>query len=154
MVRLRDLPENERAHLMERELKPFDTQPWVPGPSLAQRRVAIVSTAGLHDRGDRAFFNRTGEYRVIPGDVTGAELVMSHASVNFDRTGFQHDVNVVFPIDRMRELAAEGVIGSLGSLHYSFMGAGVTAELLEPHARELAGHLRADGVDTVFLVPV
>ena len=40
----------------------------------------------------------------IPGDASAADLVMSHASVNFDRSGFQSDWNVVFPLDRLRDL--------------------------------------------------
>ncbi len=38
---------------------------------------------------------------------------MSHISVNFDRTGFQQDLNTVFPIDRLRELVADGEVGSM-----------------------------------------
>ena len=48
---------------------------------------------------------------------------MSHISVNYDRSGFQEDINVVFPIDRLRELEADGTIGSISDFHYSFMGA-------------------------------
>ena len=69
------------------------------------------------------------------------------------RAGFAEDVNVVFPIDRLRELEAEGEIGSLAELHYSFMGATQADEMREP-ARELATHLHADGVTGVLLVPV
>jgi hypothetical protein len=36
---------------------------------------------------------------------------------------FQEDWNVVFPLDRLNELAAEGTIGSVAATHYSFMGA-------------------------------
>ena len=154
MVRLIDLPEVERQHFLAKVCPPFATQPWVTGPPLAQRRVALITTAGLHLGDDRPFFRRTGSYRVIPGDVTGHDLFMSHSSVNFDRTGFQQDVNVAFPIDRVRELADNGVIGSLATYHYSFMGAAVDPEDLEPTAREVAGFLRDDGVDAAMLVPI
>jgi D-proline reductase (dithiol) PrdB len=39
----------------------------------------------------------SNDYRVISGDGSASDLVMSHVSVNFDRTGFQQDLNVVFP---------------------------------------------------------
>ena len=78
---------------------------------------------------------------------------MSHVSVNFDRSGFQEDINVVFPIDRLRELAADGVIGSISDFHYSFMGA-APIRSLEPKARELALLLKKDQVDAVLLTPV
>ena len=79
---------------------------------------------------------------------------MSHSSVNFDRSGFQEDVNLVFPIDRFRELAEEGVVRSLASNHYSFMGAGLLPEAYAAPARGLAKVLKRDGVDTAFLTPV
>ena len=47
---------------------------------------------------------------------------MSHVSVNFDRTGFQRDLNVVLPRDRLDELVASGKIGGVAPEHYSFMG--------------------------------
>ena len=48
---------------------------------------------------------------------------MSHVSTNFDRTGYIQDLNLVFPIERLRELEAAGDIGSVGAYHYAFMGA-------------------------------
>ena len=79
---------------------------------------------------------------------------MSHSSANFDRSGFAEDVNLVFPIERFRELAQEGRIGSLASIHYSFMGAGLLPEAYEASAGQVAGLLKKDEVDAVFLTPV
>jgi D-proline reductase (dithiol) PrdB len=79
---------------------------------------------------------------------------MSHSSVNFDRSGFADDVNLVFPIDRFRELEQRGQIGSLGDVHYSFMGAGHTPDAYEHGAEQVAGLLKKDKVDAVFLTPV
>lgn len=153
MVRLSDTPDSLRPHLEALDCPSFDTAPWVEGPSLAQRRVAIVSTAGLQRRGDRPFAVDGSDYRVIPGDLSAAELVMSHISTNFDRTGFQQDINVVFPIERLCELAAAGVIGSVARYHYSFMGA-TAPEQMAPTVEHLAPLLKADGVDAVLLAPV
>jgi D-proline reductase (dithiol) PrdB len=149
------LPEVEARHLSpERiQLPTYDDTPLLPGKPLEQRRVAIISTAGLHKRGDRTFRPGDGSYRVILADTPANELVMSHVSVNFDRTGFQQDLNTVFPIDRLRELVSEGTVGSMASVHYSFMGAFPPAAA-EPHARHLAGLLKADKVDAALLVPV
>jgi D-proline reductase (dithiol) PrdB len=94
-----------------------------------------------------------GGYRVIPGDSSASDLAMSHVSSNFDRVGFQQDWNVVFPLDRLREIAADGLIGSLSDRHYSFMGA-TEPTTMEPAARELAGRLARAGVDAALLVPV
>jgi D-proline reductase (dithiol) PrdB len=151
--RLCDMPEAEARHLQRLECPTYDDTPPLGGKPLAERRVAIISTAGLHKRGERPFRPGDGSYRVIPAGTAANELVMSHISVNFDRTGFQQDLNVVFPIDRLRELVAEGVVGSAASVHYSFMGAFPPAAA-EPHARHLAGLLKADKVDAALLVPV
>jgi D-proline reductase (dithiol) PrdB len=153
MVRLSDMPEWERDYLLQLECPTFAKTPWVTGPSLEKRRIAIVSTAGLQRRGDRPFMEGTADFRLIPGDLDANDLVMSHISVNFDRTGFQEDHNVIFPLDRLKELAAEGVIGSVATYHYSFMGATHPKEM-EKTTRHLAGLFKSDAVDTVLLVPV
>lgn len=160
MARLEQLPESMSSHLRALDCPVFDTQPWGEGPPLDQRRVALISTAGLNRREDRPFTITVGElgaipgdYRIIPGDIAANDLVMSHVSTNFDRTGFQQDWNVVFPLDRLRELAQRGVIGSVADYHYSFMGA-TDPRLMEPAARTLADLLKQDQVDAVLLVPV
>lgn len=155
MVRLADLPEWEREHMLDkvRDLAGFDTRPWVQPPPLAKSRIAVISTAGLHVRGDRPFGPGAADYRIIPGGTPASDLVMSHQSVNYDRTCFQEDHNVAFPLDRLNELARDGIIGSVAGYHYSFMGA-ASIRKLEPKAHELAGLLKKDGVDAVLLSPV
>ena len=153
MTRLTDLPPVQAKRLAELECPDFKTRPWVTGPPLSQRRVAIISSAGLVVRGESPFRGRDADYRVIPAATKPDELLISHISINFDRTGFHEDWNVVFPLDRLRELAAEGMIGGVASTHYSFMGATDPVEM-EPYARELAGRLKQDGVDAAILPPV
>jgi D-proline reductase (dithiol) PrdB len=150
--RLSDMPEVEVNHLRRIECPTYGETPALSGKPLGQRRVVLISTAGLHKRGDRPFRPGDGSYRVIPAETAAKELVMSHISVNFDRTGFQQDLNVVFPIDRLRGLEADGSVGSMAALHYSFMGAFPPAAA-EPHAQHLAGLLKADRVDAALLVP-
>ena len=153
MVRLANLADYEVEHLLSKNTLSFDAEPFVEGPPLGERRVAIISTAGLHPA-DQATFNLqdTG-YRVIPGSYDADQLVMSHASVNFDRTGFQQDVNICFPLDRLRELAQEGVIGSVADFHYTVSGA-TDPSVMEDTARDMARQMKADAVDTVLLVPI
>ena len=153
MARLSDLHEGMTEHLLKLPLPEFDDTALVAGPLLAERRVAIVTSAGLARRGEDTFAPGDADYRVLPGDVEGTDLLMSHISVNYDRAGFVEDTNVVFPIDRLRELAAEGVIGSVADHHYSFMGATDPAKMAAP-ADQVAGHLAADRVDAVLLTPV
>ncbi len=154
MARLDRMSEEERKHHEQVACPTFDTQPWVTGPPLNERRVAIVSTAGLHKRGDRPFsFDAGDSYRVIPGDIAADDLVMTHVSTNYDRTGFQQDWNVVFPLDRIQEMVAEGIIGSVAGFHYSFMGAH-DQTAVEEQARNVARIMKKDEVDAVLLVPV
>ncbi|MEE8374307.1 MAG: glycine/sarcosine/betaine reductase selenoprotein B family protein [Dehalococcoidia bacterium] len=154
MARLEQMSAAERKLHEELQCPVFQTHPWVEGPPLSRRRVAIVSTAGLHTRGDRPFTLDPGDcYRIIPGDIKASDLVMTHVSANFDRTGFQQDWNVVFPIDRLRELAEEGCIGSVSDYHYSFMGAH-DQMAMEQEVRSVATLLRKDKVDAVLLIPV
>ena len=154
MARLEDIPEAERKHIIELECPTFNTNPCVKGPPLDQRRVAIISTAGLHRLEDRPFTMDTGDhYRVIPGDIKAKDLGMSHLSTNFDRIGFQQDWNVVFPLDRLNEMKESGLIGSVADFHYSFMG-GIDPVYLEQTARDVANLLKKDNVDAALLVPV
>jgi D-proline reductase (dithiol) PrdB len=158
MVRLTDLSESDRENMLKKvpTLPRFSGAPWVRGPGLAARRVAIVSTAGLHTRGDKPFGAGAAsmDYRVIPGGVQAGDLVMSHMSVNYDRSGFQQDWNVAFPLDRLKELARDKVIGAVAAFHYSFMGAVSPVTNYEPKAKELAKLLKQDNVDAVLLCPV
>ena len=153
MTRLTDLPPGQAKRLAELECPDFETRPWTTGAALSQRRVAVVSSAGLVVRGESPFRGRDPDYRAIPATTKPNQLLCSHISINFDRTGFQEDWNVVFPLDRLNELAAEAMIGSVAETHYSFMGATDPVQM-EPHARELAGRLKADAVDAVVLTPV
>jgi D-proline reductase (dithiol) PrdB len=152
-VRLTNLPAAMAKRLAELECPDFKTTPWVEGPPLARRRVAVVSSAGLVVRGEKPFRGRDPDFRAIPGTTRPDQLLMSHISINYDRTGFQEDWNVVFPLDRLGELAAEGAIGSVAATHYSFMGATYPV-LMEDYAREVAGRLKQDKVDAVILSPV
>jgi len=154
MARLELMSEQERKHLEGLECQSFETHPWADGPQLRDRRVAIISTAGIHRREDRPFTFDPGDYyRIIPKDIKASDLIMSHVSTNFDHSGFQQDWNVIFPIDRLHELAKEGIIGSVADFHYSFMGA-VDPSQMEQSTRDLAGIIKNNGVNALLLVPV
>lgn len=153
MVRLKQYDEDERAHLLSLPCPSFDHTPYVTGIKPETARVAIVSTAGLHRRSDQLFAMGDTGYRVLPVDVEPGDLLMSHVSTNFDRTGFQMDVNMVLPLDRLKELAVQGAIGSVADHHYSFMGASDPLGM-EQEARSLATILKQEQVDCILLVPV
>lgn len=153
MARLEDLPSDYAKHLLDLPCPDMGTTACVAGPPLAERRVAIISTAGLGRLSEGGFNWGDADYRVIPADLPASDLTMSHVSVNYDRTGFQEDINIAFPIDRLREMASAGEIGSVADFHYSFMGATDPAEM-KPAVESLIAPLKADGVDAVVLIPV
>jgi D-proline reductase (dithiol) PrdB len=153
MARLEDIPQPTRTAVESLPCPSFDSAPFVSGPPLAQRRVAIVSSAALIRRGDQPFPVGSSEYRIVPASWSASDILMSHVSINFDRAGFQRDLNVVFPLDRLRELASEGVIGSVADTHYTVMGSTDPAAMSDS-ADKLAAALHADQVNAVVLMPV
>lgn len=97
---------------------------WTPVTKLlSDMTIALVTAGGVHRRSD-APFALAGDtsYREIPGDVNSADLMVSHGG--YDNTDVQRDINCMFPIDRLRELMAEGVIGHVASTHFGLMGGG------------------------------
>ena len=86
--------------------------------------VALVTAGGVHRR-DQPPFNIADElgdltFRVIAGDAATADLMVTHH--HYDHTDADRDVNVQFPLDRLRELATAGVIGGVARAHVGFMG--------------------------------
>ena len=159
MVRLSDLHPEEAEHMraradgLRRSGFDVDATPWIDPPPLAESKIAMITTAALHRRSDPPFRFFDVGYRMIPDDIDPADLVQSHISVNFDRTHYQRDLNVVLPIDRMHELAEAGEIGGVSPMHFSVLGA-TDAFQLEPAAAEMAQRMHELDVNTALLVPV
>lgn len=126
---------------------------------LTESRVALVSTAGLvlpdQEPFDESILGGDFSFRELPWNIDVRKLVETHRSDSFDHRGIQEDPNLGFPLDRLRELAAEGQIGSVNHRHLSFMGS-ITApgRLIHDTAPGAADRLAADEVDVAVLVPV
>lgn len=155
MPRLDRLPEASRKNLLALPMQANDSAPFVrPARPLAACRLALVTTAGLHRRGDRPFGPGEQTWRVIPGDTSSSDIVQSHTSIGFDRAAIMRDLNVTFPIDRVRELVAKSTLGALARNAYSFMGALRDVARLEGETGpEVARLLREDGADVALLTP-
>jgi D-proline reductase (dithiol) PrdB len=154
MPRLDRLPELQRKTSLAHPCLLNDLAPFVrPRHPLSGARLALVTTAGIHRRGDRPFTGGDQSFRVIPEDTPSQDIILSHASIGFDRTAIQRDLNVVFPIDRVRELVQSGEVGSLASTYYSFMGAQRPPydTMLNGSGPEVAQRLLADHVEVVLL---
>jgi len=153
MARLDDIPEPTRTAARDIACPQFDTTPWVGGLPLSARRVAIVSSAALVSAGQTPFAFGSGEARDVPLDRGPGALMTSHVSINFDRSGFQRDPNVVFPLDRLNELAQSGLIGSVAARHFTVMGS-TDPTAMQEAVSVIAQALHADKVDAVLLAPV
>lgn len=156
MVRMSDLHPDEAAHMRARAeaLPEIEAGAWITPKPLAGSTVAIVSTAGFHRRSDPPFNVGALDYRIVPDDVEWSDMVSTHISTNFDRSALQQDPNISFPLDRLRELASDGVIGGVSRWHYSFMGAMPRPDLYADTGEEVGRLLAADEVDVALLVPV
>ena len=133
----------------------FDDVPWTTPKPLHESRVAIVTTAGLRVENNADWNAGDQGFTQIPHDAEN--LTLAHYSPNFDRVGWVLDKNVVFPIDRLYELAEDGIIGSVAKTHISFMGAQPdhTLETIRLDSGPAAAKLlKDDEVDLVLFTPV
>lgn len=133
------------------------------GKPLSQCRLSLVTTGGLYHLGHDRPFDQERErrepawgdpsYRAIPTDVDLKEIAVSHLHIHPDDP--TADPNILLPVDRMKELVAEGRVGSLAAKAYSFMGyQGFPADhsgWKEKYGPEVLAALRADRVDAVLL---
>jgi D-proline reductase (dithiol) PrdB len=137
----------------------FDSTPWAPVVKpLAQMTVALITTAGVHLKTDAPFDmnNKSGDgsFRVIHSGATMGDLAITHDY--YDHTDADRDVNIVFPLDRLRELVANGVVGAAAKNHYGFMGhieKEQIEKLVRQSAPQVASLLKEDGVDAILITP-
>jgi len=133
--------------------------PWTPVTKpLKECRVALVTTSGVHHKDQQPFNMQDAEgdpsYREIDGAKISNGYLITHDY--YDHSDAEKDLNIIFPIDRLRELQNEGIIGSLADRHYSFMGhidGQHIATLVGKFARQVIEKLRQDAVDVVLLTP-
>ncbi len=151
MTKINEMPAVARKFISNLKLTEVKNPAWSKPVSSKDRRVSIVSTAAISRRGDKPFSWLAKDYRSF--HKSERDLVMTHVAVEFDRSGWQQDLNVIVPLDRIQEMAAHGEIGSVAEDHYSFMGA-ADPVTMEKSAREVADKMKHEGVNTVFLIPI
>jgi D-proline reductase (dithiol) PrdB len=129
---------------------------------LHECRFGLVTSGGLHHRNDRPFDAERERrepawgdpsFRVLPTDMDPAEVRVSHLHIN--PADVLADMDILLPIRRFRELAAERRVGGLGPSAYSFMGyQGFPADLRgwkETYGPAVRDALLAEEVDCVLL---
>ena len=128
---------------------------WVPlSKPMSESRLGLIATGGVYAVGQTAFhYKDDTTYRAIPADVDTSTLRATHFA--YDLTDARDDINVVFPIDGLRSLVADGTIGELGSHAYTLMG-GIysTRRVREELIPALVQRCLDDELDVVLLVPV
>ncbi len=137
-----------------------DDIPWTPFKKpLAESTVAIVSTGGFYLEGEEPFdvdsaFGEAG-FRTIPSDFDKGKLKIAHT--HYPHARVNNDINVLFPIDRLKELAQAKVIGKLSPNFYSFgFGGNLIKEFIgqpDGSAHQVSQKLLDDEVDYVLMVP-
>ena len=151
------MPDNDQAmrtHVATLPVPEFAETAFTKPRALRDARVAIVTSAALYREGDPPFAVPDVHFETIPDSAR--DLKLGHVSPNFDRAGFAADLNVVYPVDRLHELADRGAIGSVADFHYSFAGnqSDTVSEVRLDTGPACAQKLREDGVDVVLLTPV
>ena len=155
MPRLEELSEIARQAVLNFPFIEHDDSPLaLLQKPLSAAKLALVTTAGLHLRGDTPFSGGDQGYRVIPSGTPPVDIVQSHTSIGFDRVAMYRDMNVCFPVDRVHELVERGVIGKLSDHFYSFMGAQRDPRhIVEVTGPDVAHRLKDEGADVVLLTP-
>ena len=128
---------------------------WTPlSRSISESRLGLLAAGGIYVEGQTAFhYKDDTSYRAIPTDVDTADLRATHFA--YDLTDARDDINVVFPIDALRSLVADGEIGELGPNAYTLMG-GIYSmrRVREQLVPALVQRCLDDELDVVLLVPV
>lgn len=136
--------------------------PWTSlNKPLRECTVALLSSAGIALKSDRPF-DQEGErrnpwwgdpsYRILPANATERDVRLYH--MHIDPEYAMQDLNCLFPLQRLAELAQAGEIGRVAPRHYSMMGYLLRPdELLAETVPAVIENLREDRVDAVVLVP-
>ena len=143
---------------------PHPPIPWAAvAKPLSESKVALLSTAGISMKGDSPFDMESERrhptwgdptFRRILSHATAADVEVNHLHIN--TVFIRRDLNVALPLDRLRELIREGVVGSAAETHYSTMGyQGSSTKVLENEtAPAIAAAMAKESVDLILLAPV
>ena len=150
----------------------YDDAPFAPlTKPLSEMRVGLLTSSGHHVDGEpnappelagysqEEATKRTAEYgrakpflSAVPIDLPLEKLAVHQPG--YDLRAALKDRNTVLPIDRMKELEAEGVIGEFAQTAYSFIGLTSQIRLSKEDAPKWAERAKTDGWKAAVLVPV
>lgn len=122
---------------------------------LSTAKIALVTSGGIvpkgnPDRIESSSASKYGEYS-IAGVLDLTEETYETAHGGYDPVYANQDSDRVLPVDVLRDLEKEGVIGKLHELFYTTVGNGTSVKNSKAYAAECAQKLLAEGVDAVIL---
>ena len=159
MASFNDLGFIDRYLIRLYPFKKYNTSPHTPlNKPLDETRCTLITTGGFYLEGQQPFAKSIGgdcSFREIPNSIDTQDLLIQHSSSVYDPSDTRTDANLVFPLDRFRELEEKGIIGTLNRRHFSFMGSiSRPKHLINQTAPQVAKLLLDDKVDLAFLTPV
>lgn len=136
-----------------------DDIPWSPfEKTLKDCKIALVTTAGVHLKTQKPFNmedpNGDPTYREIPIDTPKQDLMITHDY--YDHKDADKDINIVFPIDRLKEMKERGEIALISEINFGFMGhidKRHVHTLINDTAPHAAKKLKELNIDAVLLTP-
>ena len=123
---------------------------------ISESKLCLLSSCGAQPKGTLPFdvVHPVGDFsfRRVPSDAKPSELEIHQ--IKYPTRGANVDLNVIFPIERLQELVAEGAIGSLTPNHLTFIGYNMAPKLVEERlAVELADAALEEGAEIALLAP-
>ena len=129
-----------------------------PGPAITDMkhaRIALVTSGGIVPKGNPDHIESSSASHYGEYDITGVmdltEETYETAHGGYDPVYANEDADRVLPVDVLRDMEKEGVIGELHHLFYTTVGNGTAVASAKAFAAEYAKKLVADGVDAVIL---
>lgn len=145
--------------------KPFETEYPMPDfdrvdpnpavKDLAHAKIALVTSGGIVPKGnpdhiESSSASHYGEYDITDVyDLTEETYETAHGG--YDPVYANKDSDRVLPVDVLRDLEKEGVIGELHNKFYTTTGNGTSVANSKAFAAEFSQKLLAAGVDAVIL---
>jgi D-proline reductase (dithiol) PrdB len=143
------------------EYTPWESEdiPWTPVTvQLQDAHVAMVTTSGVHHPNQQPFDmhdpNGDPTFRFIKRATILTDYIITHDY--YDHRDADKDINIVFPLERLKELEAARALGRVADTHYSFMGhidGPYIYSLITHYAREIATQMKGDGINIALLTP-
>ena len=147
---------NGEAFVTEYPMPVFDrVEPFAPVTDMKHATIALVTSGGVVPKGNPDHIEASnashyGEYSIAGMDkLTSQDSETAHGG--YDPTYCNDNPNRVLPVDVLRDMEKEGLIGKLYDKYYTTVGNGTAVKSSKKFAEEIAQKLKSDGVTAVIL---